>query len=345
MSDRIAEIRQASKGLLEQESAERERVQIRIDVGSVLPIYIGRSFPVGSFNAIIRSIDASDLPTNFKRPKIQGLSVYWSSVTSNAGGSFDMVMELLQVEAIDVFIVFIARLCEIVERCENSREALGKALGQIELWKHFFSSIGSKALSESRQTGLFGELTMLLTLIKAGLNVSAAVKAWTGASATNQDFEFNQVAVEVKSTTSIDTMEVSISNIRQLDTTGLDHLYLARFAFDVRQGDSKTLVELVSELRNSVSSYASHLRAVFEQKLISAGYLDKYTDEYSARSYSLRGCNYYRVKGNFPRLEEKELPKGVRRVKYSVNLQGCSEFKEDSQTVMCKVMSEHDRKN
>jgi hypothetical protein len=247
-------------------------------------------------------------------------------------------MELLHYEAIDVFVVFIARLCEIVEQCEGSKEAVGEALGQIELWRHFFAGAASQALSENQQTGLYGELSMFQRLVRDGLEVAVAVKAWTGASKTNQDFEFSRVAIEVKSTASINAKEVSITNIRQLDTTGLDFLYLTRFAFDVRRGNENTLLSIVTDLRDLVSAEAAHLKTVFEQKLLSAGYRDEHAGDYEDRSYTLRNLEFYQVRDDFPRLEENGLPDGVSEVKYHVNLHGCGQYVEDAGIAIEKVI-------
>ena len=338
MTDRIAEIRRAAKKLLRHDSDHNERVQIRIDNGSALPIYIGRSFPARSFNAVIRSVDTADLPPHYRRPEIQGLSIYWVNTRSRAGSAFDIVMELLHADAVDVFFVFVARLCEVVEKCDDSKEALAEAIGQIELWRQFFADVANYALSDNRQTGLFGELTMLKMLITSGMDVAAGVTAWTGASAKNQDFEFKRAAIEVKSTTSVDATEIFISNLRQLDTTGLDCLYLARIALDVRQGNDNTLVALIADLRDRVLSEASQHKVDFEQKLLCAGYHDKYEDNYINRAYTLRDASFYLVRKDFPRIEQSELPHGVGRVKYSINLQVCEKHKEVDEIAIARVI-------
>jgi hypothetical protein len=339
MSDTIARIRSSANKLIDLDSSLSERVQIRVDEGSLLPIFIGRSFPSGTFAAVLRSVSASDLPHNYRRPTIKGLNILWLDSQSKAGGSFDIVMELTRGDAADIFFVFIARLCEVSERCSSVREAVQNTLWQVDLWKEFFAGTDDGALSEGRQTGLFGELTVLRSLIDSGVDVALAFNAWTGSSATNQDFEFGEVAIEVKATVSADSNDVSISNIRQLDTAGIEALYLSRLAFDARQGNERTLVSLVSELRELLASTAPNLQVTFEQKLLNAKYRDQHIDHYANRSLTLRHHHVYRVEEGFPRIEEKDLPAGVSEIKYHVSLHGCESYKEDFPVVVTKVIN------
>jgi hypothetical protein len=237
-------------------------------------------------------------------------------------------------------VVFVSRLCEVAEDCRTPKQAVQRTLAQIELWKNFFAGAAAGALSENRQTGLFGELTFINAVIHAGAAVEIPVIAWTGCSATNQDFEFGNIAVEVKSTTSADLNEVAITNVRQLDATGVERLYLSRLAFDVRIGEGQTLVSLVSGLRKTVMEKVPFLQVAFEEKLLSAGYQDRHAEEYSARAYSLRQHLAYRVEGEFPRLEESSLPPGVSSVKYRISLHGFDQYREDPEEILQRICKE-----
>ena len=337
MTDHIRHIRELADGLLKQESADRENVQIRADAGMVLPVFLGRSFPQGNFVAKIVGVTADLLPINYRKPTLKGLVIHWGDQGGKAGGKFDIVLELANEPALDIFLIFVGRICEDIENAEGRKNAVHRVLGQVDRWLSFFSGSSEGVLSETKQTGLYGELLQLERFCETGLDAGCVFGAWTGSKATNQDFEFGPVAIEVKSTVAKETSEFAVSNIRQLDPTGVEYLYLFRVAFDVRQGDDRTLPDLVELLRQRVKADAAAHQLQFEENLLRSGYRDKHTDAYSRRSYTPRFCDQYAVKGGFPRLEETDIPSGVLGVTYEVSLIGCEKFKTDYDEVVKRI--------
>jgi len=327
MSDRVKQIRELADGLLDQDSSGNERVQIRADAGMVLPIYLGRSFPQGRMAAIISGVSSEFIPPNYRKPTLKGLDIHWVDQDQKAGGKFDIVLELVNEDAVDIFILFVARICEDIEQADGRKNAVHRVLGQVDRWRNFFSGSSNTVLPNTKQTGLYGELLQIVEFCEAGLGTGYIFGAWTGSSATNQGFEFGPIAIEIKSTVANDTSEFAVSNIRQLDPTGLDNLYLFRVAFDVRQGSERTLPELVGLLRRLVKSGAPDLEIRFEENLLRSGYRDKHAEFYSQRSYTQRFRDQYVVRDDFPRLEETDIPSGVSGVKYIASLNGCEIYK------------------
>jgi hypothetical protein len=327
MIERVEQIKKLAEELLQQESGERESVRIRADAGMVLPVFLGRSFPTGSFVATIPDVSSDWIPVNYRKPSLRGLIVHWAGLDGRAGGKFNIVLELSNESALDIFVLFIARICEDIEQAEGRRNAVHRVLAQVDRWRNFFSGSSEGALSEQRQTGLYGELSQLEALCDAGIGTAIVFNAWTGSRATNQDFEFGPVAIEVKSTTAAATSTVAISNIRQLDPTGLEDLFLLRVAFDARQGGKHTLPALIQSLRKRVEREAAPQQIQFEENLIRSGYRDKHAEVYAQRSYTVRFRDQYCVRGEFPRLEESRIPPGVSEVRYAADLSGCEAYK------------------
>ena len=60
------------------------------------------------------------------------------------------------------------------------------------------------------------------------------------------------------------------------------------------------------------------LSNLFNCKLTSAGYFAHHKPHYKNVTYLIREEEFYNVTGDFPRIEEKNLMKGVGDVKYSI---------------------------
>jgi len=65
---------------------------------------------------------------------------------------------------------------------------------------------------------------------------------------------------------------------------------------------------------------------MFKTKLINVGYFDIHQHLYSDMGYFIRQENYYDVKGDFPRIQEKDLMRGVGDVKYSIIVADCLSY-------------------
>ena len=152
-----------------------------------------------------------------------------------------------------------------------------------------------------------------------------AVAAWQGSSGSNQDFEFSGKAVEVKTTTSNPHEKIFISNLRQLEPTGLDDLYLHHQAVVIHRGAGQTLPSLISDIRQALNSFPAALNT-FNEKVFNYGYIDSEADYYEEEGFAPLHNGTYKVEEGFPRLKQDELPDGVGDVKYSIVLNACHDF-------------------
>jgi len=192
---------------------------------------------------------------------------------------------------------------------------------------------------------LYGELLVLSKLHEHQVPLACVITAWTGSKKTNQDFEFGDRSVEVKSTAAVDTSSVSITNIRQLDDTGLKFLFLARVVLDARQGSESTLPVLINKLRTLVLKEAPERYVDLEQKLLDAGYRDTQVENYSNRTYAERSVDVYHVAGGFPRILERDPPDGVKNVSYSIDIELCAPHQISTEDAFEKIRESCDRKS
>lgn len=339
MSSQQSKIKQVFESLLESDGGTGQRVHSRIDHAAPVNIYAARTFPEKSIILEVGPIDKAYLPEGFRRPRIKGLDITVEHKQKAIGGDITLLLELQQIDAIDVFSTFASRVCEEMNSLENTTDAVRAVFSLIDRWKDFFAG-NSDFLSAERQTGLYGELHLITRLYKVGIPLCKLINAWTGSKSTCQDFEFGAISIEVKSTVAVDSSTVKVANIRQLDTTGIDLLFLNHVLFDARQGTEYTLPKLICELRETIASHAPEVGLEFEEKVLLAKYRNNHSEHYGNRTYTERALNFYEVKEGFPHLVESELPVGVTNASYEIMLEHCKPYEQVNQTVF-ELMREY----
>lgn len=336
MSNRHQEIKLLYDQLIHDSGSPGQRVRSRIDEGSPIKLWASCIFPHKNTMLEIGPLKNAWLPAGYRKPRIKGISVDFEKPEAGPNADFTLLLELQQPEALDVFVTFVARVCEDLDALDQPAAAVKAVIALIDRWKEFFSG-SSEILSEPAQTGLYGELYLVNKLISAELPVANVVEAWTGSKRTNQDFEFGRASIEVKSTVAVDATNVNITNVRQLDDTGLERLFLARLILDARQGDEHTLPALIDQVRATLQKEAPEKYLMFEEKLIQADYQDKHATHYANRAYSERAIDIYQVDEEFPRLVEAALPTGITKVNYEVSLANCQQFKTDTDKTFAEL--------
>ena len=221
---------------------------------------------------------------------------------------------------------------DLVEHCLSGKtdsDAMAKVHGRLEHWRKFSEKTPDEGLSVSQQIGLYGELYLLRQLMQDGLDETRAVEAWHGPLRDNQDFCFGPIAIEVKASASNNANEILISNIRQLDNTGLDGLYLYHVSLDRRRGAGESLPAIVDDHRAQMKKSGSASADLFEDLLIDQGYHSAQSYLYESEGYTVRSKQLYAVKEGFPRIIESELAAGVVEANYKISLSSTESFKDN----------------
>lgn len=220
----------------------------------------------------------------------------------------------------ELFAELVGHLLDHISNASSEKDAMRSLQSQLLLWRKFLDRGADEGLSENEQTGLYGELALMKLCLKTGIPAIDILNAWTGPNGANQDFTFGSCAIEVKSSSANDANRIRISNIRQLDDTGLEGLFLYHHAFDRRQSSGQTLPQLVQILISLIKEQDAALTVLFDELLMTAGYLHAHQVLYSDVGYTLRYENAYKVDASFPRLLEANLPPGLSEVKFMVDL-------------------------
>jgi len=288
--------------------------------------FLATDFRKGHRMLYLRLYSSSEISSD-ELPKFKGLEI--SIVQSTIGEFHDESFLKFRQTLINTDIVFesvIADICNRAIQVQNNSQleaTLKKALSE---WKVFFEKQSIEIMSMSQQKGLIGELHFLKNYLFKKYTYSEAVSFWTGCDRANHDFQINDIAVEIKATSSKQHKKFYVSSEKQLDDAGLKRLYLAGLSLSLHANRlDKCLPSLINEMlfviqNDSVASYH------FQLKLLKYGYLNGHSDRYTT-GFSVINENFFEVREGFPRLLPVQVPNGVGDLRYTVMIDSCMPFK------------------
>ena len=197
------------------------------------------------------------------------------------------------------------------------------ALTHLRRWKSFLAGRRGGILTPEEVRGLFGELLMLRELHARLLTHREAVDSWTGADRVQHDFVFRNRAVEVKSLSGKERNAVRISSEDQLEVaSGRLFLVVRKLAENSEAQEARSLNALVHEIETELPD-ADALEE-FQRRLAAAGYLP--LPDYDSPRYVQAGIATYAVTDGFPRLVRSDIPHGIARVAYDLELEAIAPF-------------------
>ncbi|MHC1558097.1 PD-(D/E)XK motif protein [Actinomycetospora sp. C-140] len=211
--------------------------------------------------------------------------------------------------------LFTALCSEVLVRItETPRRAVSALRRTLVDWRSLLSGSG-RTLGPSELAGLFGELTVLQTLVALD---PGAVGFWTGHSRTAQDFHRGSTALEVKATASPEGRVVRIHGVGQLDGAGTGRLLLTWFRLS--PGSGRSVPDLVDEILAATDDEHGFLTA-----LLDAGYRTAERDAYTLRTFDVAEQRTYEVGPGFPRITPSGLTgdagmAGVDDIHYDLDL-------------------------
>jgi len=246
-----------------------------------------------------------------------------------------LVIKLLHNQNRDVFAVMCENMIQSVLSLRSEKQVIRTIVNQLEKWQTLFEKLKGDGLTSSEQQGLFGELYFLQKLI-AEQDAVSALNSWVGTDREVRDFQYNDWALEVKTTAGNNHQKVNISSERQLDETLLENLFLFHLSVEAAKKNGESLNAKVDTIREILQDNVSALN-VFNNKLLEVGYFEKHKYLYEEKCYQIRDENYYRIDGDFPRIKEKEIRNGVGDVKYSIILSQCNKYLVSENTVFDKI--------
>lgn len=226
---------------------------------------------------------------------------------------------LLDSQHKDIFSVLCQDLIQKVSNIREENILMNTIIERLIKWQTLFEKMKSLGLSDYSQRGLFGELYFLKKYLLNSCDYKKCINSWVGPEGSVQDFQYSDWAVEVKTTHGKNHQKIHVSNERQLDNSIVPNIFLFHLSIDIRQEYGETLNSIIQNIFEIISTNIG-ATDIFKLKLLEAGYFDRHYTLYNRTGYQIRNQNIYTVVGDFPRITEKQIPKGVGDVKYSIIL-------------------------
>lgn len=286
----------------------------RVDVEHILDFYAGVD-SLGRFTLLLITKENPSVDLELQSVKIH--------TVLREDGRWSLLFILEKPDLFELFRLFCEDIISSSRQCIDKSKGLPFVLARLVSWRLLFERGNLDLLTESQVRGLSGELLQLKSLIET-ISAPAAVQSWKGPDRADQDFQFENLAWEVK-TVWPSASEVTIASERQLDYT---HRDLQLVVVQLGNGSENTtngftlnqLVDCIRELlKSDFETYSA-----FENSLLRYGYSTRL--EYDNQTLILYSTTRYKVITGFPCIRPQDLPPGLSSVKYKLNLNNCTFF-------------------
>ena len=235
------------------------------------------------------------------------------------------LISLLNNQHQDVFATLCEDLISGIATLKEDKKIIKELVSRLGKWKSLFHKAATTGLDPEEQRGLYGELYFLRKWLSRSDDLYSCVYAWLGPERELRDFQKNDVALEIKTTFGNNHQKIQINSERQLDINYLRVLILCHLSLESQQQNGETLNQMVDAVIRLLE-IDPEAQTLFRSKLLLSGYFFHQKALYETRGYNIRKEIFYTIRDKFPRVEEKDLPKGVGDLKYSIMLTDFSEY-------------------
>ena len=236
----------------------------------------------------------------------------------------ELKFDLLDDAYKSMFLLFCKDIIVICERA-GSEMAISNALTRWKYWKEMFGKKKSSILDKQEIKGLIGELIELRDHFVCDYGDTVAVQSWMGPLSGHKDFEIDDTWYEVKAVTE-NAVQVNISSLEQLESEVDGHLVI------IRLEDASVTSALAINLNQMVIKVTDLIKDpetfdLFRTRLDNMGYVPD--EEYDNYNFVFKGRQSYSVTDKFPRLTRAGVSESIGNAKYTILLNGISDFKEN----------------
>lgn len=303
----------------------RSQIARRVLSNGLFNVFLATDFRKG-IRLLYIKLDADHGIVTDNLPRFRGLDISHTITTLGEFGNSKFLKFTQSIPNTDnIFELVISDMCDkviLLQDKMNLNSVLTKVLNE---WKAFFGKQENEILSLPAQKGLVGELHFLRDYLFQKYSFAESFFYWTGSERSTHDFQILNNAVEVKTTSSKQHKKFVISSEKQLDSTGIEHLYLSLFALNLHSNmPDRTLPALIREIRSLIQE-DSIACFQFQIKLAKYGYNEIFSNKYTI-GFSVFEMKFFEVVQGFPRLLQGNLPNGVGDLKYSVIVAACAPF-------------------
>ena len=280
--------------------------------------------PLTGHRFLMLTTNQSHMQPSHQLPSGRGFTVRFVNRGTNPDGAYCLQLELTDPSYSDVFDVIGNDVLQSVVQSSDEKTAFSTFVLRILEWQRFLNQLQPGGLSAAEEQGLFGELWFLREILLREIPHDKAVNSWAGPKAQTKDFQFPELAFEIKTNATKQHSYFSISSELQLDPQGVGRLVLFGLLLEKLTAGGVSLPEQVAAVRMVLQSHPG-AAGRFSELLLQTGYVDADAWRYTTR-YAIRSQHFFDVRGNFPRIVEGDLRKGVGDVHYSILLSECEHY-------------------
>lgn len=217
--------------------------------------------------------------------------------------------------------VFYHLCLDLISACEVSSthiDTINIVKHRVLAWQRLFEK-ENKLLSPQECMGLIAELQFLKEYWITKVS-QTGVSGWKGPLGKSQDFidEKCKLSVEIK-TRAFDSSIINISSRQQLNCPHFLYLIVYPCAMNTER-NGITLNEFIKEVRQLIPPQEY---AIFDERLLSIGYIQN--ENYDSFYFNLGKPKSYAITEQFPKLTDINIPTGIGKVKYDIDLDYASE--------------------
>lgn len=302
-----------------QQKSHEQSLQRLVYMDLLYRAYIG-SAGVPSKRFLSIEIPEKDINqfSSFNAP--QGFTLSLGAPSVKHVGFTACILQSASSDQNDVFAIVAKDVLDELQKQKEADKYVVTLKRRIEKWRKFFKNTVGNRLSERMIIGLYGELTFIKELKECGIEIVSDM--WNGPIKSAQDFQGENVAIEVKTSSANILDYVTISSEVQLDAADREALFLVGYRVTRNEATGTTLPELITQVSELLNEQQL---ARFKANLTCLGYSEDDASFYSKR-YSLKERQSYRVQEGFPRILRSDLPQGVMETSYKLALRTCDEF-------------------
>ncbi len=295
----------------------------RVDVEGAWDFFWARS--IDRKYLLVLSHDSHSAPPR-RPPCLRGLDV--KIVKQNNSDKRLLMFRLMDSAHRDIFHQFCSDIVASTCNAKTEKEAVDTALVRTWRW-HYLLQTGKKGLlSLEQQKGLIGELLVLDYHLMPNLPALDAILSWQGPLNASKDFAIGRLCIEVKTRRGTASPHVLINSEHQLDSEGIDMLFLHVMELDnisPNIGNGFSLTDVARRVQSQIAEFGNETVEALEIRLAASGF--RWEDDYSNSLWIAGKRHLYQVTDKFPRIVSWGLKSGVTNVNYSVALADCEPFR------------------
>jgi hypothetical protein len=261
-------------------------------------------------------------------PKLRGLEVLNRTPDLDHYGL--LVIRLRDSEQKEIFYRLCVDIISATRLATSEAEAIERFLARTWRWHRLLRGGREERLTDEEQKGLIGELCFMRQHLFPAIGPEASIKSWTGPLDAPKDFEVGRVCIEAKARRGAATPFINISTEHQLDTGGLDALFVNISEVTATSADDPngtTVSDVARNVLAIVENQGATVVELYEERLHALGF--DWTDDYSDKNWLIGPQHLFKVDGNFPRIIPGMYPNGVQNVRYSISIQDCEPYRTE----------------